>query len=201
MCWLFLVGNDTECSFAHRFLTLVWNLILQSETWLIVMLKKTFGMTTNLGLCFLSQKLIKLVRTLIKSDKARYPCSCPVFFSNTHIFIPVPIHDEYDPRCETRIIDPILSSSNISKIWNGFKKLFLSCNQYNRFIKCFGKVILENWDELERFWIHDSDLGFHSARKESLHCQAWLFLLLLCMFVWDLPKDKICITIWQETNT
>ncbi|KAL7462369.1 hypothetical protein ACHAXS_002746 [Conticribra weissflogii] len=55
--------------------------------------------------------------------------------------------------------------SNPGILTPGYTKLFPGRNQYDQFMKCFRKVILENEDEFCRMGIQDGDLGSHSARK------------------------------------
>ena len=118
------------------------------------------------------------------------PITCPVLalahylFLNPGILTPVPNNDEdWNPEVEPDIINPNLGSSNIS--CHGYTKLFPRRNQYDRFMKCFRKVILENEDEFCRMGIQDGDLGSHSVHRGLVVMphQGQLYLLLLCLFV------------------
>ena len=46
--------------------------------------------------------------------------------------------------------------------------LFPDDSQYERFIKSFHKVILENKEEFEKLGVKPGDLGSHSTRKGSI---------------------------------
>ena len=175
MCRLFLEGDDPEYSFAHCFLTLEWNLMLRSENVVDCHAENIVWNDDSLGFTFPKSKTDQTGKN---ADSIWHvyatphnPITCPILalarylFSNPGILTPVPSHDEYNATVETSLIDPSLADSHISQ--NGYTKLFPGRNQYDRFMKCFRKVILENEDEFRRYGIEDGDLGSHSARKGS----------------------------------
>ncbi len=100
------------------------------------------------------------------------PITCPVLalarflFSNLGILTPVANNDkDWNPKVETDAINPDLGLSNIFCHW--YMNLFPGRTQYDQFMKCFWKVILENEEEFCHMGIQDGDLGSHSSCKGS----------------------------------
>ncbi len=175
MCCLFLEGYDPKYSFAHCFLTLEWNLMSRLENVVDCHAENIIWTDDLLGFTFPKSKTNQTSKNAdsIWHEYAtpHNPITCPILalggylFSNPGILTPSPSHDKYDPNVETSLIDPSLREPHISQ--NGYTKLFPGRNQYDRFMKCFRKVILENEDDFWRLGIQDGDLGSHSARKGS----------------------------------
>ncbi len=118
------------------------------------------------------------------------PIACPILslasylFSNPGIITSVPTsQDDYNQTTETNVIDPDRSEGNISI--NGYTKLFPGCNQYDRFIKSFRKVVCENAMSFVGTGLKMVilDLIYHERSLAVVHLCDQQCLCLLCLFV------------------
>ena len=149
LCELFMREEDPEFAFAHAFLTLEWNLMARSENVVDAHVDHIFWNNDSLVMQFARTKGDQIGK---KSDQLWHvyanpdnPAVCAVLALSKYLF------------SFPGILSVALSSDE--------GKIFPGNAQYDRFMKCFKKVIAENEDEFKRFGVGIGDLGSHSARK------------------------------------
>ena len=150
ICNIFLEGDDEEYIFAHAFLTLEWNLMSRSENVVDCHAENLVWTEDALGFHFPRTKTDQLGK---RSDAIWHVYATPNSPSTCcHLAL-----------ARYLFANPGILLNNDSS--RGSNKLFPGSNQYERFMKVFHRVMLNNEEAFQRVGVKPGDLGSHSTRK------------------------------------